>query len=107
MQAIRPNSQFNYQSLDLPYHYCCTKSPDRVFRYSHTININDAKFNIKVGTAVQLRDQWLLMGIESKKPDGFSRAHLKQSIIKRVFVSRYTKQKKHTFFYERDFGKIQ
>ncbi len=96
MQAIRVYPELNYQSLDLPFHFCCTESPssDRVFKYRHNLKINEMKFDIQVGDTFKPRNDWITLGVEGNRRDGF----FETSIIKnKIFrLPLYKTEEKYT-----------
>ncbi len=72
MQAIRPNSGLNYQSLDLPLcgHYGLSE-PNRIFKYNHIIRLNSGEFNLKIGDRISQSNSLWAMSINGVKRDGF------------------------------------
>ncbi len=71
MQSLKPNSAFNYQSLDLPFHYCCNKLADRVFKYKYSLKLDKIEFEENIGDIVRQRDDWNKMASEGIKRNGF------------------------------------
>jgi hypothetical protein len=71
MQAIRPNSGLNYQSLDMPLHVAIFYLPDRKFKYNHTMRLNSGELNLKIGDIIQLSHSFWEMSIKGVKRDGF------------------------------------
>ncbi len=100
MQALKPNSFLSYYSLDLPHHYCCSKLPDRVFRYKHTFNSNGKTRDLPIGSVVQQRYDYNLMAsknivvlpaffgafaLNGKKANGFFRFPLYKTVEKHEY----------------------
>ncbi len=100
MQALRPNSVLSYHSLDLPHYYCCSKLPDRMFRYKHTFNYNGKTRDLPIGSVVQQRYDYNLMAaknivvlpaffgafaLNGKKANGFFRFPLYKTVEKHEF----------------------
>jgi hypothetical protein len=71
MQAIRPNSGLNYQSLDLPLHITESYLPDRKFKYNHIIRMNNKQLNLKIGDYIKLSNIFWEMSKIGVKRDGF------------------------------------
>ena len=71
MQAIRPNSGLNYQSLDMPLHVALSYLPDRKFKYNHIIRLNSGQFNLKIGDRIKQSSNFWGMSMEGVKRDGF------------------------------------
>jgi len=69
MQAIRPNSGLNYQSLDMPVHI--TELPDRKFKYNHIIRLNNKQLNLKIGDRIKQSNNFWGMSMQGVKRDGF------------------------------------
>ncbi len=71
MQAIRPNSGLNYQSLDMPFHISTCYLPDRKFKYNHNIRLNSGQLNFKIGDSIKQSNNFWGMSMEGVKRDGF------------------------------------
>ena len=71
MQAIRPNSGLNYQSLDMPLHVAISPLPDRKFKYNHIIKLNGRELNLKIGDRIRQSSSFWAMSINGVKRDGF------------------------------------
>jgi hypothetical protein len=72
MQAIRPNSGLNYQSLDVPlYSQYEVDLPDRIFKYNHIIRLNSGEFNLTIGDRIKQSNRFWTMSINGVKRDGF------------------------------------
>jgi hypothetical protein len=71
MQAIRPNSGLNYQSLDMPLHVAISHLPDRKFKYNHIIRLNSGELNIKIGDRIKQSNYFWGMSIHGVKRDAF------------------------------------
>ncbi len=71
MQAIRPNSGLNYQSLDMPLHVAITYLPDRKFKYNHIIRLNNKQLNLKIGDRIKQSNNFWGMSMQGVKRDGF------------------------------------
>jgi hypothetical protein len=76
MQTIRPISGLNYQSLDSPYHFCCTKLLHRIFKYKHTIKSKTSEFEIKIGGFIEPNSLYWIMSMRGHKRDGFLNGYL-------------------------------
>jgi len=101
MQTIRPNSALNYQSLDLPFHFCCQPIPDREFKYKHSIKSNNIKFEIEVGNVVHLRYDWWRIALEGKKTDGLFEGSLEtknKKLRKNFLFPLYKTKEKYLYF---------
>jgi hypothetical protein len=71
MQAIRPNSGLNYQSLDVPLMVWESFLPIRKFKYNHFMRLNVGNLNIKIGDLIQPRKFYSEMSMKGVKRDGF------------------------------------
>ncbi len=71
MQAIRPNSGLNYQSLDMPFHISTCYLPDRKFKYNHIMRLNGRELNLKIGDRIKQSDKFWTMSMKGVKRDGF------------------------------------
>ncbi len=71
MQAIRPNSGLNYQSLDMPLHVAISYLPDRKFKYNHIIRLNGRELNLKIGDRIKQSNSFWEMSMNGVKRDGF------------------------------------
>ncbi len=71
MQAIRPNSGLNYQSLDMPLHVAVAYLPDRKFKYNHIIRLNNKQLNLKIGDRIKQSNDFWVMSMQGVKRDGF------------------------------------
>ena len=71
MQAIRPNSGLNYQSLDMPLHVAIAYLPNRKFKYNHIIRLNDKQLNLKIGDRIKQSNRFRAMSMKGVKRDGF------------------------------------
>ncbi len=71
MQAIRPNSGLNYQSLDMPFHVSTYYLPDRKFKYNHIIRLNNKQLNLIIGDRIKQSNKFWGMSMQGVKRDGF------------------------------------
>ncbi len=71
MQAIRPNSGLNYQSLDMPFHVSEFYLPDRKFKYNHIMRLNTRELNLKIGDRIKQSNRFRAMSMKGVKRDGF------------------------------------
>jgi hypothetical protein len=71
MQAIRPNSGLNYQSLDMPFHVSTYNLPDRKFKYKHIIRLDSVELNFKIGDRIKQSNSFRTMSMIGVKRDGF------------------------------------
>jgi hypothetical protein len=71
MQAIRPNSGLNYQSLDVPLMVWESFLPNRKFKYNHFMRLNGGNLNIKIGDLIKLRKIYSQTSMKGVKRDGF------------------------------------
>ncbi len=71
MQAIRPNSGLNYQSLDMPLHVALSHLPDRKFKYNHIIRLNNKQLNLKIGDRIKQSNKFWGMSMKGVKRDVF------------------------------------
>jgi hypothetical protein len=71
MQAIRPNSGLNYQSLDMPLHVALSHLPDRKFKYNHIIRLNNKQLNLIIGDRIKQSNKFWGMSMQGVKRDGF------------------------------------
>ncbi len=67
MQAIRPNSGLNYQSLDMPLHVATNYLPDRKFKYNHIIRLNGEEFNLKIRDRIKQSNKFNVRVIRSNE----------------------------------------
>ncbi len=70
-QVIRPNSGLNYQSLDTPLYVSINRLPNRKFKYSHIVRLNDKQLNFKIGDLIKLNKNLWEMSMDGEKRDGF------------------------------------
>ncbi len=86
MQAIRPNSGLNYQSLDMPFHISEFSLPDRKFKYNHIMRLNGRELNLKIGNRIKQSNRFRAMSMKGVKRDGFFAGTLiKPSASKQTF----------------------
>ncbi len=71
MQAIRPNSGLNYQSLDMPFHVSTYYLPDRKFKYNHIMRLNNKQLNLQIGDRIKQSNSFRAMSMKGVKRDGF------------------------------------
>ena len=71
MQAIRPNSGLNYQSLDVPFHVSTYHLPDRKFKYNNIMRLNNKQLNLKIGDRIKQSNRFRAMSMKGVKRDGF------------------------------------
>jgi hypothetical protein len=71
MQAIKPNSGLNYQSLDMPSHTSTFYIPDRKFKYNHIMRLNNRELDLKIGDRIKQSISYWAMALKGVKRDGF------------------------------------
>ncbi len=100
MQAMKPNAEFNYQSLDLPFHYCCRKLNDRIFKYKHNLILDDSEINVNIGDMAQLSSEWYRLALEYPKRDAFfeCKSINSQLLDKKYLIPLYKTLEKHVFY---------
>jgi hypothetical protein len=105
MQTIRPNSGLNYQSLDSPYHFCCTKLPDRIFKYRHTFKSKTSELEIKIGDSIEPNSLYWIMSMRGHKRDGFLNGYLMNKGVYTQYLHfpPYKTVEKYVFYDEQSF----
>ncbi len=107
MQYMRPNAEFNYQSLDLPFHYCCRKPNARIFKYKHNLLVNNHTINVNIGDVAQLEywkdTDWKRMALERPKRDAFFESYsLNGKGMAKFFIPLYKTKEIHNFYTIKD-----
>jgi hypothetical protein len=98
MQAIRPNSGLNYQSLDMPFHVAESYLPNRKFKYNHIIRLNDKQFNFKIGDRIEQSNDFLEMSIRGKKRDGFFKGTFADAGEEIIYFPLYKTVEEYNFY---------
>jgi hypothetical protein len=78
MQAIKPNSGLNYQSLDSLFHIAMSL-PERKFKYNHFMRLNNREVNFKIGDRIQPSNRFTPMSLNGVKRDGLYEGNLIES----------------------------
>ncbi len=81
MQAIRPNSGLNYQSLDTPLHIAISHLPVRKFKYNHFMRLNGRELTLKIGDRIQPSNRFRAMSLYGVKRDGLFEGTLIESNV--------------------------
>ncbi len=100
MKAMKPNAEFSYQSLDLPFLYCFRKIGDRIFKYKHNLSVKDKKISVNIGDVAQLSSDWYRLALEYPKRDGFLESYSinSQLLDKKYLIPLYKTVEKQIFY---------